>query len=191
MYASICGFRMGRSLHKVEINHIKGTGAFASGEGKDQKTFREEYVLPYSLISFYGVINENAAKETNMSDEDIPLLMEGIWNGTKNLISRSKFGQVPRILLQIEYSKENFFIGDLNNKVSLTHDLDNDKQIRSINDFNVELSLLISSIEENKDNISKIYYKFDNQVSFEGYSDSRELLSKFEELGIEVSEIEF
>ena len=182
---------MGRSLHKVEINHIKGTGAFASGEGKDQKTFREEYVLPYSLISFYGVINENAAKETNMSDEDIPLLMEGIWNGTKNLISRSKFGQVPRILLQIEYSKENFFIGDLNNKVSLTHDLDNDKQIRSINDFNVELSLLISSIEENKDNISKIYYKFDNQVSFEGYSDSRELLSKFEELGIEVSEIEF
>ena len=184
-------FRMGRSLHKVEINHIKGTGAFASGEGKDQKTFREEYVLPYSLISFYGVINENAAKETNMSDEDIPLLMEGIWKGTKNLISRSKFGQVPRILLQIEYSKENFFIGDLNNKVSLTHDLDNDKQIRSINDFNVELSLLISSIEENKDNISKIYYKFDNQVSFEGYSDSRELLSKFEELGIEVSEIEF
>ena len=55
----------------------------------------------------------------------------------------------------------------------------------------MELSLLISSIEENKDNISKIYYKFDNQVSFEGYSDSRELLSKFEELGIEVSEIEF
>ena len=35
-------FRMGRSLNKVEIEQIKGTGAFASGEGKDQKTFREE-----------------------------------------------------------------------------------------------------------------------------------------------------
>ena len=37
-------FRMGRSLNKVEIQHIKGTGAFASGKGKEQKTFREEYV---------------------------------------------------------------------------------------------------------------------------------------------------
>lgn len=184
-------FRMGRSLHKVEINHIKGTGAFASGEGKDQKTFREEYVLPYSLISFYGVINENAAKETNMSEDDISLLMEGIWNGTKNLISRSKFGQVPRLLLQIEYSKENYFIGDLNNKISLTHELDNDKQLRSINDLKVDVSTLVKAIEENKENISKINYKFDNEVSFEEYGDSKELLSKFEQLGIEVSEIEF
>ncbi len=184
-------FRMGRSLHKVEINHIKGTGAFASGEGKDQKTFREEFILPYSLISFYGVINENAAKETNMVEEDISLLMEGIWNGTKNLISRSKFGQVPRLLLQIEYSKENYFIGDLNNKISLTHNLDNDKQLRSINDLKVDVSNLVKSIEENKENISKIYYKFDNEISFEEYTDSKELLSKFEELDIEVSEIEF
>lgn len=184
-------FRMGRSLHKVEINHIKGTGAFASGEGKDQKTFREEYILPYSLISFYGVINENAAKETNMSDDDIPLLMEGIWDGTKNLISRSKFGQVPRLLLQIEYSKENFFIGDLNNKISLTHELDNDKQLRSVNDFEIDVSSLVNSLEENKENISKINYKFDKEISFKGYADSKALISKFEDLDIEVSEIEF
>jgi len=35
-------FGMGRSLNKVSLKHIKGTGAFASGEGKAQKTFREE-----------------------------------------------------------------------------------------------------------------------------------------------------
>ena len=33
-------FRMGRSLHKVDLKHIKGTGAFASTDGKTQKTFR-------------------------------------------------------------------------------------------------------------------------------------------------------
>ncbi|MBC7074423.1 type I-B CRISPR-associated protein Cas7/Csh2, partial [Candidatus Parcubacteria bacterium] len=43
-------FRFGRSLHPVEVVHIKGTGAFASKAGKEQKTFREEYVVPYSLI---------------------------------------------------------------------------------------------------------------------------------------------
>ena len=59
-------FRMGRSLHKVDMQYIKGTGAFASKDGKSQKTFREEYILPYSLIALYGVINENAAKSTNL-----------------------------------------------------------------------------------------------------------------------------
>ena len=64
-------FRMGRSLNKVEIQHIKGTGAFASGKGKEQKTFREEYALPYSLIAFYGIVNENAAKETKLKPDDV------------------------------------------------------------------------------------------------------------------------
>jgi len=41
-------FRMGRSLHKVEMKHIKGTGAFASKPKSKQATFREEDILPYS-----------------------------------------------------------------------------------------------------------------------------------------------
>ncbi|SFL74591.1 CRISPR-associated protein, Csh2 family [Methanobrevibacter olleyae] len=181
-------FRMGRSLHKVEINHIKGTGAFASGSGKDQKTFREEYILPYSLISFYGVINENAAEETNMAEEDISLLIEGIWNGTKNLISRSKFGQVPRLLLQIEY-EDNYFIGDLNNKISLSHDFDDEKKLRSINDCQIDISHLMENIEEDKDNIVKINYKFDNNISFKDFESIEDLLEAIKNLGIEIVEI--
>jgi CRISPR-associated protein Csh2 len=125
-------FRFGRSMHKVEIKHIKGTGAFASGKEKKQKTFREEYILPYSLISFYGVINENAAKKTLMTEDDESFLIEGIWNGTKNLITRSKFGQMPRILFKITYNDKNFFIGDLDKKLKLEHDLEDDKKLRNI-----------------------------------------------------------
>lgn len=183
-------FRMGRSLNKVEIQHIKGTGAFASGKGKDQKTFREEYVLPYSLIAFYGIINENAAKETNLTNEDISLLLEGIWNGTKNLISRSKFGQSPRLLLQIEYNENNYFIGDLNNKISISHNLEDDKKLRSISEVEIDLSVLLNSITENKDKISKINYKFDSEIKFKDYSKS-ELLDKLNELNIETFEISF
>ncbi|HOA97522.1 MAG TPA: type I-B CRISPR-associated protein Cas7/Csh2, partial [Acetivibrio saccincola] len=72
-------FNMGRSLNKVSLKHIKGTGAFASKEGKDQKTFREEYILPYSLIAFHGIVNENAAKETRLTDEDVDLMDEAMW----------------------------------------------------------------------------------------------------------------
>lgn len=183
-------FRMGRSLNKVEIIHIKGTGAFASNDGKDQKTFREEYITPYSLISFYGVVNENVAKLTNLKDEDIDLLLDGMWNGTKNLISRSKFGQVPRCLMQIEYIENNFFIGDLNNKIFISHDFEDDKKLRKISQLELDLSLLIQAIDENKDKIAKINYKFDSQLKFKDFSID-ELLSKFNEFGIEANEINF
>ena len=184
-------FRMGRSLNKVEIQHVRGTGAFASTKGKDQKTFREEYILPYSLIAFYGIINENAAKETKMTDEDISLLMDGIWNGTKNLISRSKFGQSPRILLNIEYNESNYFIGDLNNKVSIAHDLDDDKKLRKIDELEIDLSKLLDVIKENKDKIACINYKFDSDIKFKDFDNSNQLLEEITSYGIEISEIEF
>ena len=88
-------FRIGRSLHKVEMKHIKGTGAFASKAGATQKTFREADILPYSLISFYGIINENAAKDTGLSEEDIKLLLDGMWNGTKNFHLLATFSSDP------------------------------------------------------------------------------------------------
>lgn len=181
-------FRMGRSLNRVEIQHIKGTGAFASSEGKDQKTFREEYIVPYSLISFYGIINENVAYKTKLTEKDVELLLEGIWNGTKNLISRSKFGQSPRCLIQIVYDEDNFFIGELNNKISIYHDLEDDNKLRRISECEIDLTLLLESIEQYKDKITKINYKFDSNIRFKDYS-NEEILSKFKEFGIVTSEI--
>ncbi len=183
-------FRMGRSLHKVEMKHIKGTGAFASGKGKEQKTFREEYMLPYSLIGFYGIINENAAKTTAMKEEDIQLLLDGMWNGTKNLITRSKFGQIPRLLLQIEYSEDNFFIGDLNNKLALNNEFDDDKKIRKITEVQLDSSVLIKNINENKDKISKVYYKLDENLNTNDQS-GNSIIEQISNLGITTEEIQF
>ena len=180
-------FRMGRSLNKVELKHIKGTGAFASSDGKTQKTFREEYVLPYSLIAFYGIINEVAADDTHLTDEDIDKLLDAMWNGTKNLITRSKFGQTPRLLLQIEYNENYYFIGDLNNKISIEHELNSDKEIRKITDVKLDLSNLIGSLKQSKDKINCIYYKIDDNVSF---ADDESLIEYIKSLGIEVKELD-
>jgi CRISPR-associated protein Csh2 len=45
-YTGPVQFKMGRSLHRVTMKHIKGTGAFASKDGSKQATFREEDFLP-------------------------------------------------------------------------------------------------------------------------------------------------
>ena len=158
-------FRMGRSLHKVELKHIKGTGAFAAGKDKRQKTFREEDILPYSLISFYGIINENAAQYTKLAEDDISLLLEGMWNGTKNLISRSKVGQIPRLLLKVNYKEENYHLGDLDKLIKIK-DIKNiaEEKIRDISDIELDASKLVEALNNNKDKIDSIDLKIDNRV---------------------------
>lgn len=154
-YTGPVQFKMGRSLHRVTMKHIKGTGAFASKEGSKQATFREEDFLPYSLISFYGIINENAAKHTHLTDDDMNLLLEGIWNGTKSLISRTKTGQVPRLLLKVNYSKENYHIGDLDGMLNLVSDIPHEN-IRSPADYLIDLSDLIEKLIAEKASIKDI-----------------------------------
>ena len=153
-------FKMGRSLHPVVMKHIQGTAAFASGEGKKQAAFREEDILYYSLIAFHGIVNPAASKHSNASDEDIQLLMEGMWEGTKNLISRSKFGQMPRLLLKINYHSPRFFIGDLDRLISVKNDLPFEK-LRSINDLKIEVQSLHSTLQKNSSKIFSIDFMID------------------------------
>ena len=164
-YTGPVQFKMGRSLHRVTMKHIKGTGAFASKEGSKQSTFREEDILPYSLILFYGIINENAAKHTNLTEDDIKLLLDGIWNGTKSLISRTKAGQVPRLLLKINYSKENYHIGDLDKMLKLTTEMPHEN-IRGTEDFKVDISGLVMKLASEKCSIRDIELCADDRLNF-------------------------
>lgn len=170
-------FRMGRSLHKVEMKHIKGTGAFASRSDATQKTFREEDILPYSLICFYGIINENAAKHTKLTEEDVELLLDGLWNGTKNLISRSKAGQMPRLLLKVNYKESNYHIGDLDKRIKLNSEK-NDVEIRDISDVVLDASELIETLNRNKDKIESIDIKVDERVEIDFSSFDKEIRFK-------------
>lgn len=158
-------FRMGRSLHKVELKHIKGTGAFASRKGATQTTFREEDILPYSLISFYGIINENAAKDTRLTENDVKLLLDGIWNGTKNLISRSKAGQMPRLLLKVNYIEENYHIGDLDKLIKIKN-LEGIQQekIRDIGEIELNAINLVESLNSKREKILSIDLAIDERV---------------------------
>jgi len=164
-YTGPVQFKMGRSLHRVSMMHIKGTGAFASKEGSKQATFSEEDFLAYSLISFYGIINENAAKHTHLTEEDLKLLLEGIWNGTKSLISRSKAGQVPRLLLKVNYSKENYHIGDLDKMLKLETEIPHEN-IRDTTDYQLDVSELVKKLAAEKGSIKDIEISVDDRIRF-------------------------
>jgi CRISPR-associated protein Csh2 len=142
-------FRLARSLNRVEVFHIKGTGAFASKAGAGQATFREEDFVHYSLIPFYGAINPAAAKHTGMTPDDEKMLLEALWSGTKHLHSRSKLGHMPRLLLKVEYADASSFVGELQRhlKLELREGLVSDKDIRSVDDYTVAIDALIAKLK--------------------------------------------
>lgn len=157
-------FKMGRSLHPVVMKHIKGTGAFASGEGKSKTTFREEDILYYSFIAFHGIVNPAAAVDSTASQDDVTLLLEGMWEGTRNLISRSKFGQMPRVLLKINYNSPGFFIGDLDRLVAVKPDISMEK-LRDVSELHLDISALKASLMLHASRISSIDYRLDSRLN--------------------------
>ena len=163
-YTGPVQFQMGKSLHQTEIITEQGTGAFASGDKKKQTTFRTEYKIPYSLIGFNGIVNEKAAQYTKMTEEDRKLLLEGIWNGTKNLISRSKFGQNPLLLFTVNY-KEPYYIGGLRQRLKI-HSEKSDLQIRNTDDYKIDLTGLLKEIKAQSDKITSVEVQVDSRLEF-------------------------
>jgi CRISPR-associated protein Csh2 len=164
-------FAMGTSLHRVEPRFIKGTGAFASGQGAQQKTFREEYVLPYAAIAFYGIVNQQAAKTTGLSAGDVEKLFEAIWYGTKNLITRSKMGQRPLLLLLVEYKAENAnsYIGRLDrllqiSKTKIDGVEPRDEALREVDQLTLDLSKVEEALTARKDKIARVRYAWNPQL---------------------------
>lgn len=160
-YTGPVQFQMGKSLNKTTILEEQGTGAFASTKGKKQNSFRTEYKLPYAIIGFNGIVNEKAAIYSRMSDNDQELLVEGIWEGTKHLISRSKFGQSPLLLLNVKYAQP-YYIGNLRQRLAL--DCENDIKIRSTKDYKLDVTELISALKANKSKIESIEIHLDDRL---------------------------
>lgn len=158
-------FKYGRSLHRVDMTYVKGTTVMPSKQDKKQGTFTEKYILPYSLIAFYGIVNENAARRQgiDLTEEDVLLMMEGLWNGTKNLMSNSKTGHTPRLLLQVIFKEENFHIGELDKRIKFSSDK-NDEEIRDIRDGKLDITELIDALNKYKDTIEQINVKVDERL---------------------------
>ncbi len=159
-------FRMSKSLHRVHLQHIKGTGAFASDysdtdakKQKQQATFREEDFLSYALFATYGIMDNHNAKKTGFSEDDAGKIIDALWYGTKNLITRSKMGQTPRFMLIVTY-KDDTFAGDLNNSVKFVAKKD-EEAVRSINDYTIDFSNLKAKLNRYKDAIEKVEYFVD------------------------------
>ncbi len=106
-------FGWAHSLHPVETKYVQGTVVMPSKdtevtdkgeeEGKGQGTIWTSYTLPFALFLMPGVINAQIAGDTMMSEEDVEVLLEGLWKGTAHRQARGRGIQQPLFLLHVEY----------------------------------------------------------------------------------------
>jgi len=184
-------FKWGRSLHRVKPELVQGTAAFARTEESEQRTFRNEYIVPFALIGVYGIANQYAAIKTGATDDDLEKLKKALWQGTTNLITRSKIGHIPQLLLEIVYQPDfQGAIGSLDDKVSIKKAVygsaftkDEEFAIRGLTDVLVDIMPLVQAVKLYKDNIAKINIKLSDSINLIGIAELKS------ELGDKVAEV--
>lgn len=168
-------WKWGRSLHKAKAEMVQGTAAFSTKEQSDQRSFRNEYIVPFVLLASYAIANQFASKETEAKDEDLEDHFEAAWTGPENLITRSKVGHKSRFFMEVTY-KEGFegAIGPMDEKLVLRKsdgsELSEEEELslRSLRTVALDISALSESIRTLEDHVEKIRLRWDPELEIKG-----------------------
>jgi CRISPR-associated protein Csh2 len=167
-------FNHGRSYHQVARNTeskqlatvIANVDESEDDGKKEQGTFATDHRINYAVIGFGGRINEHAADDTYLTEEDVKRLDTLCWRALKNqTVTRSKAGQQPRLYVRVEYEQDGFEIGRLNDRIDVRSDLPED-EIRGTDDFELDVSELVTTLEEHSDRIKQVHVTADRAVNF-------------------------
>ena len=176
-------FKWGRSLHRASVEMVQGTAAFATTEGSMQRSFRNEYIVPFVLIADYAIANQYAAATTGATDDDLDALFEALWKGTANLITRSKVGHMPRFLAEVRYVKGfDGVIGAMDEKVKLLSKagkvLSKDEQLafRSCSEGQLDVSPIIKDFTRLSGYIDGVRILKDTELELKGMDEIKSAL---------------
>lgn len=162
-------FLPSKSLNAVEENeeYDSLTSVISTGEENRQGGFDlDDKRIKYGIFPFWGLVDNNGAESTNLTEEDVTRLDTLCWRALKNqTTSRSKLGQQPRLYVRVEYEKDNFHIGGLQELIDLS-DASADS-LRSINDVVVDASTLVDALERRKSRIKTVHVVGDDRLTLE------------------------
>lgn len=146
----------GYSFNKVEL---MDSSTIVTIMNDDSSTFGKDYRVHYSLLGFNGTINAPAAKTTGLTEEDVKIFRNAVWESIPASPTRSKLNQYPKLYLEIVYNEgvSNGQFGDLRNFVDTTpKEGISDKQVRQFKDLNFDVEALKKLIREDKGGDKKI-----------------------------------
>lgn len=146
----------GYSFNKVQLID---SSTIVTIMNDDSSTFGKDYRVHYSLLGFNGTINTHAAKSTGLTDDDVDVFRNALWESIPASPTRSKLNQYPKIYMEIIYNEgvSNGQFGDLRNFIEVKPiEEKTEKQVRRYNDLELSIQKLLDLIKENKGENKKI-----------------------------------
>lgn len=140
----------GYSLNKV---YLMDSDTIASIMNDESSTFGKDYRVKYSLLAFHGAINKAASATTGLSNDDLDVFRNTIWNSLSANPTRSKLNQYPKLYVEIIYNEgyHNGHFGDLRNYISAgPGNPEKDREVRNYKDLVVNFLDLEEILKENK-----------------------------------------
>jgi CRISPR-associated protein Csh2 len=155
-------FSPARSLNAVETNDEFDTltSVIATQEGKETGGFDlDDHRIKYGIFPFHGVVDEHGAQDTRLTEQDVKRLDTLCWRAMKNqTISRSKFGQEPRLYLRVEYATDSYHAGDLHHSLEIDDERSaDDAALRTVKDVTIDVSGLLESLSLHADHIDTVH----------------------------------
>lgn len=183
-------FDHGRSLNTVVRNDesrklsvtVTSGDNDETGDSPQQGTFAEDNRLRYALIRFHGVVNENAADNTQLRREDVERLDTLCWRALRNqTLTNSKMGHSPRLYLRVEFEPQ-YHEGHLDALVDIDRDASEpDTEMRNISHVVLDVSKLLDRLTEIADRIISINVHADQYVTLntgDGPTDREDLYNR-------------
>lgn len=176
-------FLPSKSLNEVEDNeeYDSLTSVISTGEEARQGGFDlDDKRIKYGIFPFWGLVDNNGAEATNLTESDIERLDSLCWRALKNqTTSRSKLGQAPRLYVRPEYEADNYHVGGLQNFVSLS--AESETPLRSVNDVVLDVSDLVAALGRVRDRIQTVHVVGDEYLTLE-HGDETHPASEFGEV---------
>jgi CRISPR-associated protein Csh2 len=162
-------FSHARSLHPVHIaEHAEKLAPIVQGKtGKEQGTFADDYRIRYGMYAMHGVVNENAASNARLNRRDVSRLDNTIWRSlTNQTLTRSKFGQTPRLYVRVKYTDSTYYDGSLRNAFDLDESSKDHTELETVDDVAVDISGLVNALQARAEGIEKVRLKSSPLVRF-------------------------
>lgn len=170
-------FGWAHSMHPVETQYVQGTVVMPSKdikvtegketEGAGQGTIWTSYMVPFAVFAMPGIINTNIAQETEMTEDDVELLLEGLWNGTRFRQARGRGIQQPLFLIHVEYKDPMYRIGYLEENIKLVVENQSETPTK-LDEVKIDVSDLTKILERNWDKVERVRYWLDPRVAIIG-----------------------
>ena len=164
-------FSPGKSMHPVSLNenYESLSSVIATQDDKQGGGFDlDDHRVQYAAIAFHGLVDENNAADTHLTEDDVERLDTLIWRALKNQTNtRSKAGQEPRFYARVEYEEDSYHIGGIHHDISIDEERsDPVNELRNIRGATFDATDFINRLEAAEGNIDTVHVVVDGVTEF-------------------------